>query len=157
MVDNLEIFNNQIANFMADILKIFPNESRIRLGQEQFKVVRKLGKNLVFNYFVKYVYPYREYIMNNEDKIISEGTNFFLKDDSDENKLMDKIKIAESVSQTKIDKDEVFKEIFNIDNLWKNEMTMQHKKKVLVYFKVLIKLADRILKEYVKTNAKKSS
>ena len=150
MGDNLQIFNDQITNFLSDILQIFPDESKIRLCQEQFKMIRKIRKNIVFNNFIKYVYPYKQYILQNEKEIISQGSDFFLKNKDDESKLLNKLNSAESITNTTVDKKEVFQEIFNLDNLWKNKMTEQHKKKVLVYFKVLIRLSDRILKEYVK-------
>ena len=118
----LTAFNNQIKNLITDLNKLYPDETDINLFNEKYKIIRYANPRIIIENFIVYVYPYKEFIMNKNEK-------FFLED----NTPVDKEFTENDVSLTKV---------INFKNLWL-KTSDENKDAIWKYFQVLIILAEK--------------
>lgn len=116
----LNAFNNQVENFIKDLLNIYPDDSHFKVGYEKFKLIRSMNVRKVHTLFKLYVVPYRKYIVSRDDTFFS---NELIKEHSAD--------------------DDTFQKVFNFKEMWHNGMTDKNKNIVWTYLSVLLILADR--------------
>lgn len=129
---SLTVFLNQIQNLMDDLLLIFPDEKDIRLSNEKFKIVRQVNPKMVMEGFVKYVYPYKDYIT-------AEDEDFFLFNPINSN-------VAEGLTgDLKTKKEFILTKSLGLKELWKTDMNEHNKATIWKYFQILIKLSEQYI------------
>mgnify|MGYP006416829457 FL=1 len=122
----LTAFNTQVQNLIDDLKKLYPNEKDINLFREKFKLVKFANPRIIIENFIVYVYPYKEFIMNKNEK-------YFIEEDNSINRECDK----NEISLTKV---------INFKKLWE-KTSDKNKDAIWKYFQVLIILAERWFKE----------
>ena len=122
----LTAFNTQVQNLIVDLKKLYPNEKDINLFREKFKLVKFANPRIIIENFIVYVYPYKEFIMNKNEK-------YFIEEDNSINRECDK----NEISLTKV---------INFKKLWE-KTSDKNKDAIWKYFQVLIILAERWFKE----------
>jgi hypothetical protein len=114
----------QTDNFINDLYNILPNNKDIMIFKEKYFLVRKANSNLVIQYFVMYIYPFKEKIMNKDE-------SFFL-DGGGQDELTDTSGLK-------------FRD--NLKTLWLDNMSEENKEIVWKYFKVFILLCEKYIIE----------
>jgi len=122
----LTAFNTQVQNLIDDLKNLYPNEKDINLFREKFKLVKFANPRIIIENFIVYVYPYKEFIMNKNEK-------YFIEEDNSINRECDK----NEISLTKV---------INFKKLWE-KTSDKNKDAIWKYFQVLIILAERWFKE----------
>ena len=119
-----QIIITQITNFIDELCTTYPNKNDMILFQEKYNMVKGINSQLVLDYFIQYIYPFKEMIMN-------ENVNFFL-DGGGQEELNDKygLRLRDSLK-----------------DLWINEMKEENKKVVWKYFKTFILLIEKYIRE----------
>lgn len=119
-----QIIITQITNFIDELCTTYPNKKDMILFQEKYNMVKGINSQLVLDYFIQYIYPFKEMIMN-------ENVNFFL-DGGGQEELNDKygLRLRDSLK-----------------DLWINEMKEENKKVVWKYFKTFILLIEKYIRE----------
>ena len=111
-------------NLINELLRILPNDVNITLFKEKYYLIKKVNSTLVINSFVKYVIPFKQEIMEkNEKYFLENGT----KEDLGEKKYKYSIDLKEN---------------------WKN-LNEQNKEIIWKYFQVLLVLTEKYLVETV--------
>ena len=121
-----QIIITQITNFIEELCTTYPEKKDMILFQEKYNMVKGINSQLVIDYFIKYIYPFKEMIMN-------ENADFFMSGGGQE-ELNDKygLRLRD-----------------NLKNLWMNEMKEDNKKIVWKYFKTFILLIEKYIRENV--------
>jgi hypothetical protein len=114
----------QIDNFFNDLCNTFPNNKELNIFKEKFSLLRKANSSIIVDYFVMYVYPFKQ-------NIISKDENFFL----------------DGGGQGEITAEAGLKFRDNIKKLWVSDMSDENKEVVWKYFKVFILLCERYINE----------
>lgn len=134
-MSNLQRFNSQLENMLNDLIRIFPEAKSIRVYKEKFILARGANPQMVLLIFLKYIYPYKQQIINKEE-------SFFLSDN-----LTDKIvNNNELKEEVEADSEYILTEALGMKNLW-NKMGEEQKETLWTYFKVLIVLCERYVQE----------
>jgi len=129
-VSFLTAFNNQIDNFLNDLVNAFPKESEFAMLRDGILMVKKTNPRIIHNQFYDMIIPYKT-------QILSRDNDFFLiKDYKDDFNNVS----VEYVS--KITK--------KLKSLWCNSMTDDEKDKVWQYFESLITLGELACNKTVK-------
>lgn len=121
------IIITQISNFINDLNTSFPDNSDIKIFKEKFILLKGINSQLILDYFITFVYPFKDTIKNEDE-------DFFLDGGGQEN-----IKDSSGLNLRN-----------NIKGLWINEMSPENKKVVWKYFKTFILLIDKYIIENVK-------
>ena len=116
----------QIDNFLKELCSIFPNNGDILLFNEKYNLIRSANSSLIIEYFIQYIYPHKQRIINNEE-------SFFL-DGGGQEELKDNSKLQ-------------FRD--NIKKLWISEMSSQNKDIVWKYFKIFVILSEKYILENI--------
>lgn len=121
-----QIIITQITNFINELCTTYPDKKDMIVFQEKFNMVKGINSQLVIDYFIKYIYPFKEMIVN-------ENVDFFI-DGGGQEELSDKygLRLRD-----------------NLTNLWKNEMNEENKKIVWKYLKTFILLIEKYIRENV--------
>ena len=121
-----QIIIKQITNFIDELCTTYPNKKDLILFQEKYNMVKGINSQLIVDYFIKYIYPFKEMIIN-------ENSDFFIEGGGQE-ELNDKygLRLRD-----------------NLKNLWMNEMKEDNKKIVWKYFKTFILLIEKYIRENV--------
>ena len=121
-----QIIIKQITNFIDELCTTYPNKKDLILFQEKYNMVKGINSQLIVDYFIKYIYPFKEMIIN-------ENSDFFIEGGGQE-ELNDKygLRLRD-----------------NLKNLWMNEMKEDNKKIVWKYFKTFILLIEKYVRENV--------
>ena len=121
-----QIIITQITNFINELCTTYPDKKDMIVFQEKFNMVKGINSQLVIDYFIKYIYPFKEMIVN-------ENVDFFI-DGGGQEELSDKYggRLRD-----------------NLTNLWKNEMNEENKKIVWKYLKTFILLIEKYIRENV--------
>ena len=122
-----QIFLQQTDNFINELCNIFPDHGDILLFREKYNLVRNANSKLVIEYFVQYVYPHKQ-------KIMDQDVTFFL-----EGGGQDEIKDTSGLK---------FRD--NIKNLWVDHMSDENKEIVWKYFKTFVILCEKYILENLK-------
>jgi hypothetical protein len=121
-----QIIITQITNFINELCTTYPDKKDMIVFQEKFNMVKGINSQLVIDYFIKYIYPFKDMIMN-------QNVDFFI-DGGGQEELSDKygLRLRD-----------------NLTNLWKNEMNEENKKIVWKYLKTFILLIEKYIRENV--------
>jgi hypothetical protein len=119
-----QIFLQQTDNFITELCTIFPNNSDILLFREKYNLLRSANSKLVIQYFVQYIYPYK-------DKILVQDESFFL----------------EGGGQEELKGNSGLRFRDNIKKIWIGEMSDQNKDIVWKYFKIFVILCEKYIIE----------
>jgi hypothetical protein len=125
MATNLGVFNLQIENFFKDLLTIFPENNKLKISYEKFKLLKSVNVKKTYSLFTKHISPLKEQIQKCDDSF------FYGKLENIENN-------NNNVSKSDL------KDLFDIQDLWVNNMSSKDKKIVWDYLNVLIILSERI-------------
>lgn len=117
----LSAFNNQINEFMNDILLLFPNDIDIVNAKNSISLMKKMNPSIIIKSWYQYIYlPYNENILN-------EGIEFIINKDytadiqamDDSNKILDVIdRIKKPISKCSTEnKDKCLQYIINLNKL----------------------------------------
>lgn len=120
------IIITQITNFIDEICSTYKNNNDMHLFREKYNMVKGINSQLIIDYFIKFIYPHKESIKNQDE-------TFFLSGGGQE-EINDKygLRLRD-----------------NLNNLWVNEMKEENKKIVWKYFKTFILLIDKYILENV--------
>jgi hypothetical protein len=122
-----QIFLQQIDNFLNELCNLFSKNNELLLLREKYNLLKSANSKLVIEYFIKYIYPFKSKIVNQEEVFFLEGGG---QDDIKDNsglKLRD-----------------------NIRNLWISEMSDDNKEIIWKYFKIFILLCEKYVVEQTK-------
>lgn len=124
MSNTKSIIINQITNFINELTETYPDNKDMMIFKEKYNMLRSINSQLIIDYFIQYIYPFKELIKN-------ENENFFLEGGGQE-ELNDKngLRLRD-----------------NLKNLWINNMKEENKKVVWKYFKTYILLIDKYILE----------
>jgi len=122
-----QILLTQIDNFINELCTIFQNNGEMLLFREKYNLVRGVNSNLVIEYFITYIYPFKKNIMNKEE-------SFFL-DGGGQEELKDKsgLKFRDSIK-----------------TLWITQLSEENKEIIWKYFKIFIILCEKYIIENTK-------
>jgi len=114
----------QISNFIDELNTSFPNNNDIEIFKEKFLFLKSVNSQLIIEYFIKFIYPLKESIINQDE-------NFFL-----EGGGQDEVKEKNGLNMRD-----------NLKNLWIGQMSDDNKIIVWKYFKIFILLCEKYIKE----------
>jgi len=120
-------FIQQIDNFLNELCTIFPNNGEIQLLNEKYILIRSSNSNLVIEYFIEFIYPFKNQIM-------AEDVSFFISGGGQED----------------IKNNSGLKFRDNIKKLWISEMSDENKEIIWKYFKIFILLSEKYILENIK-------
>lgn len=119
-MSNLTAFNNQLENFICFLEKTFPDNMNVKTYHNSISMLRKVNPRKIVDFFNKYIYVYKEQIMNNDAK-------FFIDRDYGEELCGDNESMLEAIS---------FKEMWNSSS---SDVHCQ----IFRYFKLLCLLSEK--------------
>ena len=121
-----QIIITQITNFINELCTTYPDKKDMIVFQEKFNMVKGINSQLVIDYFIKYIYPFK-------DMIVNQNVDFFI-DGGGQEESSDKygLRLRD-----------------NLTNLWKNEMNEENKKIVWKYLKTFILLIEKYIRDNV--------
>ena len=117
----------QISNFIEELNTTFPNNNDIEMFKEKFLFLKSVNSQLIIEYFIKFIYPLKESILNQDE-------NFFL-----EGGGQDEVKETNGLNMRD-----------NLKKLWIGEMSNDNKTVVWKYFKIFILLSEKYINESLK-------
>ena len=119
-----QVFLQQLDNFINEICTIFPKNSDILLFKERYFLLKSANSKIILEYFIKYIYPHKQKILDKDESFFLEGGG------------QDEIKDGSNLQ---------FRD--NIKKLWIGELSDQNKEIIHKYFKVFIVLCDKYILE----------
>lgn len=119
-----QIFLQQTDNFINELCTIFPKNNEILLFREKYNFIRGANSKLIVEYFIKFIYPFKQQIMDKADSFFIEGGG------QDEIKDNSGLKFRDSLK-----------------NLWVDEMSDDNKEIIWKYFKIFIILCEKYVAE----------
>jgi len=119
-----QIFLQQTDNLINELCTTFPTHNDILIFREKYNLIKSANSKLVIEYFVMYIYPFKQ-------KIVDEDESFFLDGGG-----QDEIKDTSGLK---------FRD--NIKNLWLLEMSNDNKNIIWKYFKTFIILCEKYISE----------
>ncbi len=137
-MSNLGRFNSQLENMLNELSKSFPNWVDIKIFREKFLIAKKVNPKLILLVFLQYIYPYKSYITNKNEK-------FFL----DENLTNTITNDKEIQKSGEVDGEYLLTKALNLKKLWL-QMNDQQKQTIWTYFQVLIFLCERYVADTMK-------
>ena len=117
----------QISNFIEELNTTFPNNNDIEMFKEKFLFLKSVNSQLIIEYFIKFIYPLKECILNQDEKFFLEGGG------------QDEVKDKNGLNMRD-----------NLKNLWLGEMSNDNKAVVWKYFKIFILLSEKYINESLK-------
>jgi hypothetical protein len=126
MKQTKQTFILQIDNFLNELCTIFPDNGEIQLLNEKYILIKSANSNLVIEYFVEFIYPFK-------NQIISEDEKFFISGGGQED----------------IKNNSGLKFRDNIKKLWISEMSDENKVIIWKYFKIFILLSEKYIFENI--------
>ena len=117
----------QISNFIEELNTTFPNNNDIEMFKEKFLFLKSVNSQLIIEYFIKFIYPLKECILNQDEKFFLEGGG------------QDEVKDKHGLNMRD-----------NLKNLWLGEMSDDNKTIVWKYFKIFILLSEKYINESLK-------
>ena len=117
----------QISNFIEELNTTFPNNNDIEMFKEKFSFLKSVNSQLIIEYFIKFIYPLKECILNQDEKFFLEGGG------------QDEVKDKNGLNMRD-----------NLKKLWISEMSNDNKTVVWKYFKIFILLSEKYINESLK-------
>jgi hypothetical protein len=121
-----QIFLQQLDNFINELCTIFPKSSDILLFRERYSLIKSANSKIILDYFIKYIYPHKQKILDKDESFFLEGGG------------QDEIKDGSNLQ---------FRD--NLKKLWVAELSDQNKEIIHKYFKVFIVLCDKYIFENI--------
>lgn len=115
---------HQIFNFIDELNNSFPNNKDIEIFKEKFLLLKSVNSQLIVDYFIKFIYPLKQSILDKNDSFFLEGGG------------QDEVKDKSGLNMRD-----------NLKNLWITEMSEGNKEVVWKYFKIFILLTDKYIVE----------
>jgi hypothetical protein len=119
-----QIFLQNTDNFINDLSTIFPKNKDIFVLKEKYYLAKDIDNKLIITYFVQYVYPHKQRILNQDESYFLDGGG------QEELKESNGLKFRD-----------------NIKNLWLNEMSNENKEIIWKYFKIFVVLSEKYILE----------
>ena len=120
-----QIFLQQTDNFMSELCNIISTNEML-LFNEKYNFIRTANSKLIIEYFVQFVYPFKDQIISQDDKFFLEGGG------QDELRDNSGLKFRD-----------------NIKNMWLSEMSSENKEIIWKYFKVFVILSEKYIMESI--------
>ena len=120
----LKAFTTLLSNFLTELSSVFPQEAKLKAYRSATDSMITMNPRLVHKMFLKYVMPYKEQIMKNDEA-------FFL------NHSFDKEQAAAATNQMDL------LEAVRIKELW-GAMSVGSKESTHQYLCQLIQVAERV-------------
>lgn len=112
-------FNKIVNNFLDELQQILPEEKDIVIFKSQVDITIMINPNKILNSFIKYVYPYKQNIMEKNE-------SFFLGD-------------GVSIQQ------DYMSNAIHLTDLWKTKLSDTNKEIVWKYFQVMTIIAEKTI------------
>ena len=129
-VTTLGKFNNTIEQLIDALIERYEYHNyfgkEFHKIREKFSLVRKINPQKVVEGFLKFVYPYKQQIMNEEESFFVQKN--YCEDTNNEGHLVKALKIKE---------------------LWETDMDENTKRTLFTFFKVLIILCENYVSEKI--------
>ena len=61
-MSNFKLMINTMNKFVNDLMKMYPNDSDLIVTKNKFDLFAKESGQMLFMYYLQYVYPYKEYV-----------------------------------------------------------------------------------------------
>ena len=119
-----QILLTQLDNFFTELCNTFPKNVELNIFKEKYFLLKKANSSIIIEYFILYIYPFKQNIINNEESFFLEGGG-----------------------QDEIKGDSGLKFRDNIKKLWISDMSDENKDVVWKYFKVFILLCEKYINE----------
>ena len=119
-----QTFLQNIDNFINDLCTIFPHSRDISLLKEKYYLAKDIDNKIIITYFVQYIYPHKQRIINQDETFFIEGGG------QEEVKESNGLKFRD-----------------NLKNLWLNEISNDNKMIIWKYFKIFIVLCEKYILE----------
>ena len=68
-----QVLIQQINNFIEEIYELFPSHKDVILFKEKFSLLKSVNSQLIIDYFIQFVYPLKESILNEDENFFIEG------------------------------------------------------------------------------------
>ncbi len=124
MTTTKQMLLSQLDNFFTDLCNTFPQNTELNIFKEKFLLLKKANSAIIVQYFITYIYPFKQNIFNKEESFFLDGGG-----------------------QEEIKGDTGLKFRDNIKKLWLAEMSEENKEVVWKYFKVFILLCEKYINE----------
>lgn len=124
-----QILLQQIDNLINQLSILYPKNNEILIFSETYHLIRKTNSMLIIDYFIQYIYPHKERIINYDETFFLEGGG------QEELKNANKLKFRD-----------------NLKLLWINDMSDDNKKIVWKYFKAFVILCEKYILENIDQN-----
>lgn len=121
-VSFLTAFNNQIDNFLDDLITVCPEEKEFKMLKNGISLVRKSNPRIILVQFVEMIFPYKE-------QILLRNEEFFIVKDFHED-------------FTNVSSDYISMITNKLKKIWESGITNSDKEKIWEYFQSLITLAE---------------
>lgn len=124
MSNTKSIIINQITNFINELTETYPDNKDMMIFKEKYNMLKSINSQLIIDYFIQYIYPFKDLIKQENDKFFLDGGGQEELNDKNGLRLRD-----------------------NLKDLWINNMKEENKKVVWKYFKTYILLIDKYILE----------
>ena len=124
MSNTKSIIITQITNLINDLTTTYPDDKEMMIFKEKYNMLKSFNSQLIIDYFIQFIYPYKELIKNENETFFLEGGGQEELNDKNGLQLRD-----------------------NLKELWINNMKDENKKIVWKYFKTFILLIDKYILE----------
>ena len=121
-VSFLTAFNNQIDNFLDDLITVCPEEKEFKMLKNGISLVRKSNPRIILAQFVEMIFPYKE-------QILLRNEEFFIVKDFQED-------------FSNVSSDYISMITNKLKKIWESGITDSDKEKIWEYFHSLITLAE---------------
>jgi hypothetical protein len=121
-VSFLTAFNNQMDNFLDDLIIVCPNETEFSMLKNAIMLVKKTNPRIIINQFNEMIIPYKEQLLLRNESF------FIVKDFHDD--------------FTSVSSDYISKVTNKLKSIWESGLTNDDKVKIWDYFQSLISLAE---------------
>ena len=121
----IDLFVKQLSEFSKSLCKLYPEDSDLKLAKTAVATLSFVNPRQLLDLYNEFAYPYREKILNKDEKYFLEKD--FVTEDLDEG-----------------DNESAFNTMFNFRR-YLTELSDENKENVWLYMKVLVKLNDKYL------------
>ena len=119
----------QIDNFINDIYRLYPSNNEIIVFKESYFLIKQVNSNLILEYFITYIYPHKDQILEKDEAFFLEGGGQEVLSETSELRFRD-----------------------NLKNLWENNMSAENKEIMWKYFKVFVLLCEKYILESISSS-----
>ena len=118
----LTAFNNQIDNFLDDLITVCPEEKEFKMLKNGISLVKKTNPRIILTQFIEMIFPYKE-------QILLRNEEFFIVKDFQED-------------FSNVSSDYISMITRKLKNIWESGVSESDKVKIWEYFHSLITLAE---------------